>query len=142
MDIRGDYSDEIETIRQLIKNAGGTIDAELPAKGPATPGLPGISPNTSYLVIGSDVTSATQSPGSDERAKEYAKFIDLARQNGVMQISLDKLLGLLKADQASRIVPLGDRTRGNDFPVRSPITPPSSRGSVSEIYLQSGSQKP
>lgn len=142
MDIKGNLSDEIETVRQIIKNAGGTIDAELPAKGAPTPGLPGISPNTSYLVIGTDVSTSAQSPGSEERAREYAKFIDNARQNGVMQISLDKLLGLLKADQTSRVVPLGERTRGDDFPVRSPVTPPSSRGGVSEIYSQNRTSNP
>jgi hypothetical protein len=142
MDIRGDYTDEIDTVRQLIINSGGTIDAELPAKGTPAAGLPGISPNTSYLVIGSDVSSLAGSPGSEERAREYAKFIDKARENGVMQISLDKLLGLLKVDQSSRVVPLGERSRGSDFPARSPLAPPVSRGEVSEIYSKTNPAKP
>jgi hypothetical protein len=134
MDVSGDYSDEIDTVRQLIRNAGGTIDAELPAKGNPTPGLPGLSPNTSYLVIGTDVATIAQNPSAGDKAREYARFIDEARENGVMQISVDKLLGLLKVDESARVVPLGDRSRGSDFPVRSPISAPRGTSPVSEIY--------
>jgi hypothetical protein len=135
MDISGDYTDEIDSVRQLIRNSGGTIDAELPAKGSPTPGLPGISPNTSYLVIGTDVRSVAENPATADKAREYERFIAEARENGVMQISVDKLLGLLKVDQSSRIVPLGERVRGSDFPVRTPISSPRSSAPVSEIYL-------
>jgi hypothetical protein len=135
MDISGDYTDEIDTVRQLIRNAGGTIDAEMPAKGSPTPGLPGITPNTSYLVIGTDVRSVAENPAAADKARDYERFISEARENGVMQISVEKLLGLLKVDQSSRVVPLGDRVRGADFPARSPISSPRSPAPVSEIYL-------
>ncbi|MEZ6150596.1 MAG: hypothetical protein R3C09_10780 [Pirellulaceae bacterium] len=47
---------------------------------------------------------------------------------------MDKLLGYLKADQAQKVVPLGDRIQGKDFPAEFSHKPLSSRGSVSDIF--------
>ncbi|HAC92089.1 MAG TPA: hypothetical protein DCF63_15905 [Planctomycetaceae bacterium] len=142
MGINDSYSDDVEQIRQLIRSAGGTIDDEFPVRGDTQANLPGITHNTSYLIIGSDVSQIVDQPGGQEKAQEYAKFIEKARQNGVMTMSIDKLMGLLKVDESSRGVPLGERTRGQDFKVRSPSRPPQSTGSVSEIYSKSNTQKP
>ncbi|MBX3422336.1 MAG: hypothetical protein KF752_12355 [Pirellulaceae bacterium] len=140
MGIKDNFTDDISQIRQLILNAGGTIDAEVPTRADTPGDLPGITHSTSYLVIGSDVSSVAESATAEERSKEYARFIEKARQNGLTTISIEKLLGLLKVDESARVVPLGERTRGQDFKVRSPISPPRSAGGVSEIY--STSSKP
>ena len=55
-------------------------------------------------------------------------------RNGVIQMSLDALLGYLKADQAQKVVPMGDRIQGKDFPAQERRAPPVSTGNVSEIF--------
>ena len=135
MDINDDFADDIDQIRELIRLAGGTIDDELDSKGNRRDGLAGMSPNTSYVVLGTDLSvSADANPASRQKAEAYAKFISEARGFGIMPISLEKLMGYLKTDSTSRTIPLGNRLRGDDFPVRSPVTPPASTGSVSDIF--------
>lgn len=135
MDINGDYQDDINEVRDLIRRSGGKIDAEIDSKGNRVANLPGMSPNTEYLVLGSDL-GIIKGGNPEELAKQaaYEKFRAEARRNGIIQISLDKLLGYLKADQAQKVVPLGDRIQGKDFPAELKIKPLSSTGKVSEIF--------
>ncbi|MCA9125964.1 MAG: hypothetical protein KDB22_02725 [Planctomycetales bacterium] len=138
MDINDDGKDDIDQVRELIKLAGGTIDAERTSKG-AEVKNPGIDHNTSWLVMGTDLTlpaNATAEMREEqlEKQKNYEDFIKVARLNGVQQISLDKLMGYLKASSSDRTIPLGDRLQGSAFPIRPEVTPPASRGSVSEIF--------
>ena len=135
MDINDDYKNDIEEVRNLIRRSGGKIDAEVDSKGAAVPNLPGMTPNTKFLVLGTDL-GVIRGDGPEELAKQaaYEKFRAEARRNGVIQMSLDALLGYLKADQAQKVVPMGDRIQGKDFPAQERRTPPVSAGPVSEIF--------
>lgn len=135
MDINGDFKNDIEEVRELIRRSGGQIDAEMDAKGNRLPNLPGMSPNTAFLVLGSDLgLPANPSPEAMAKQENYEKFRAESRQSGIVQISLDKLLGYLKVDVSERIVPMGNRIQAKDFPIRRGVTPPVSTGSVSEIF--------
>ena len=136
MDVNGDGKDDINQIRELIGTAGGSIDAEISPEGTSTGQM---TYNTSWLVLGTDLSLPENA--SDEmrqqqaaKATQYAEFMKLARQNGVQQISLDKLMGYLKTKSSDRTIPLGTRTRADDFPIGKRVNPPASRGSVSDIY--------
>ncbi len=135
MDINGDYKNDIQEVRDLILRSGGKVDAEVDSKGAVVPNLPGMTPNTRFLVLGTDL-GIIKGVGPEELAKQaaYEKFRAEARRNGVIQISLDALLGYLKADQGQRVVPMGDRIQGKDFPAQQQRTPPVSTGNVSEIF--------
>ncbi len=146
MDINADGKDDIEQVRELIRLSGGRVDAEMDAKGAVrSDGSRKMSPNTSFLVLGTDLGLSEGSLGPDanedlmaaqkDKAASYAKFMAEARQNGIIQISLDKLMGYLKIEGSDRTVPLGGRIQAKDFPIRSSVPPPSSRGSVSEIFM-------
>jgi hypothetical protein len=131
MDINDDFTDDLAQVKQLIISAGGVIDAELPAKA-AESGK--ITAYTNYLVIGTDVLSAAESPVSAEKAKDYAKFMAKAESNGTIKITIDKLIGLLKIDESNRTIPLGPKAQGSDFKIRNQVSPQSSSGGVSEIF--------
>lgn len=138
MDLNGDRRDDIEQVRELIRAAGGKIDAEMSSTGTTNDGLGGLSPNTSYLVTGTDVGIDTSNPDlraeQVQRNTQYAKFMNEARSNGIQVISLDKLLGFLKTEGNSRTIPLGNRIRREDFPIGASTRPPVSNGSVSDIF--------
>ncbi len=135
MDINGDFKDDIAEVRQLILRSGGKVDAEMDSKGNVAANLSGMTPNTEFLVLGTDL-GIIKGENREDLAKQaaYERFRAEARRNGIMQISVDKLLGYLKADQAQKVVPLGDRIQGKDFPAEYNHKPLSSRGSVSDIF--------
>jgi hypothetical protein len=140
MDMDGDSRDDIEQVREQIRLSGGVIHAEMDTKGSQTDS-PGLNPNTSFLVLGTDLNiSANSSPQLNAqqkaRAEKYAAFIAEAKKMGIIQISLDKLMGYLKTEGSDRTIPLGDRIRADDFPIRSEGRTPESRGSVSELFQQ------
>ncbi|MEO8269465.1 MAG: hypothetical protein ABI557_07095 [Aureliella sp.] len=143
MDINGDHKDDVSDLRELIRRSGGKVDAEMDSKGNVVAGLPGMTPNTVYLVLGTDL-GVIKGDDPQDLAKQaaYGKFLDESRRNGIMQISMDKLLGYLKADQTQKVVPLGDRMQGKDFPAEAKHKPPNSRGSVSEIFKARGPSTP
>ena len=138
MDINGDGRDDSEQVRELIRLAGGKIDEEMGIDGKVSG--PGMTPSTSFLVLGTDLTvSASDSTALQQqqiaRAGDYAAFQKKANERGIIQISLDKLLGYLKVEGSDRTVPLGSDIRASDFAPRGPANnPPVSRGSVSEIF--------
>ncbi len=133
MDINGDFQDDMDEVRRIIEAAGGIIDAELPARGQEK-GT--IKSSTDYLVIGSDVESVANAPNGGDKAKDYAKFIAKGKSFGLREWNIDKLMGFLKVDESSRIVPLGNRTQASDFKIRNQISPQVSDGKVSEIFNQ------
>lgn len=135
MDYNGDYKDDGAEVRTMIERDGGKIDAAMDSKGNRDATLPGMNPNTEYLVLGSDVGIVQpNNPTSMTKQAAYEKFLAEARQNGITQISLDKLMGYLNADPGQRIIPMGDRIQGKDFPARRSARPPVSSGKVSEVF--------
>lgn len=135
MDVNGDYKDDVQQVRELIRRSGGKIDAEMDSNGNVVADLPGMNPNTAFLVLGSDL-GVFKGDSTQALAKQaaYEKFRAEARRNGIIQISLDKLMGYLKADQAQKVVPLGERIQGKDFPAEAATRPLTSPGKVSEIF--------
>ncbi len=135
MDVNGDYKDDAAEVRNMILRDGGKIDATMDSKGNRDASLPGMNPNTEYLVLGSDVGKVNpDNPTSMSKQANYEKFLAEARQNGIIQISLDKLMGYLNADPAQRVIPMGDRIQGKDFSPAREANPPVSSGKVSEIF--------
>ncbi len=137
LDMNGDLKDDADQVRELIRRAGGKIDAQINSKGVRDDTLPGMSPSTTFLVVGTDVMISGNGDlraDQQQRAAEYAKFRSEALSKGLIEISLDKLLGYLKTDANSRTVPLGDRIRGSDFPIGESRRPPVSTGTVSEVF--------
>ncbi len=137
MDMNDDTKDDSEQVRELIRLAGGKIDAEVSYRGERNDKLPGMTPHTSYLVVGTDLDSgdnANLRADQAQRAKEYSKFLAEAQSMGVQRITLDKLMGFLKTEATSRTIPLGDRLRGGDFPIERQTNPPVSSGKVSDVF--------
>lgn len=136
MDMNGDRKDDIEQVRELIKLSGGVVDAEMDVNTQQTGKL---SHETTFLVMGTDLTvpenaNADLLAQQQAKLKDYAGFIAEARQNGIIQISLDKLMGYLKTEGSDRAVPLGNRIQGKDFAAKAQNSPPVSRGKVSDVY--------
>ena len=135
MDINNDGRDDFDQVRQLIQLAGGKVDAY---KSPT--GSEGeIDYNTSWLVMGTDLllpegASDARRAENAARLKQYADFRKQAKQFGVREIALDKLMGYLKTDSSDRTVPLGSRIRGDDFRTPRGGLVPETRGNVSEIF--------
>lgn len=137
MDINDDRKDDIDQILQLVNLAGGVIDERMDTNGVRSGA--GMTPNTEFLVLGTDLTipeNATPELRAQQQARlsTYAQFIDEAKQNGSMTVSLEKLMGFLKIEGADRTIPLGNRTRAEDFAITEQNNPPASRGKVSEIF--------
>lgn len=139
MDMNGDSRDDAQQVMELIRTSGGKVDAVLDAKGNRDDSGGGMTPSTAYVVLGTDL-SLNANGGADllaeqqTRVENYKAFIAEAKQNGITQISLDKLLGYLKTEASDRTVPLGDRMRGQDFPAKPETRRPPSTGPVSGLY--------
>lgn len=139
MDMNGDSRDDAQQVMELIKTAGGKVDAVLDAKGNRDDSGGGMTPSTAYVVLGTDL-SLNANGGADllaeqqTRVENYKAFIAEAKQNGITQISLDKLLGYLKTEASDRTIPLGDRMRAQDFPAKTTTRRPPSAGPVSGLY--------
>lgn len=135
MDVDGDYQDDIMDVVELIKRSGGKLDAKMDSKGVVDPTLPGMTPNTEFLVLGSDLgVVKDSSPEALAKQANYEKFLAEARRNGIVQISVDKLMGYLKADSSQRITAMGNRIQGKDFQVQPLARPKISQGKVSEVF--------
>jgi hypothetical protein len=138
MDIDGDGRDDIDQVREIIRMAGGRVDAESTPKG----GEKGsVDYNTTWLVMGTDLSvpenaSDEQRAQQQQRLQSYTSFRKDAERFGVREISLDKLMGYIKSTSANRTVPLGNRIRGDDFSARGNRQPPSSNGSVSDKFTK------
>ncbi len=136
MDLNGDNKDDLNQVRQLISLGGGVVDAEKPASGNESGKF---DYNTTWLVLGTDLTlpeNASEAQRADNAARmaAYKDFINKARQYGVQEISLDKLMGYLKTKSSDRTVPLGSRGQAKDFVPRDRNRAPTSNGDVSEIF--------
>lgn len=132
MDVDGNFQDDTEMVKDLIRASGGKIDAIMDTK-LNTNGKPTIG--TAFIVMGPD-TVDSENLSADQKAKlqKYAGFIKEAKSLGATQMSLDNLLSYLKPKNSDRTVSLGNRINGNDFPIQQSKNPPVSTGKVSDIY--------
>ncbi len=116
LDADNDGIGDRNMIVDLITRNGGQIDAEISPTLTVTG--PGISSNTNYIVMGSDVrVGENATKAQQDKAKKYNDFINQAKSYDVRELSIDRLITLLRTDQDDRTVPLGDKIRGSDFPV-------------------------
>ena len=97
MDIDGDGDDDTDELLQKIAKAGGKVSARLGANGEQQGKM---DTNTSFIVLGTDLLfakneNALGEHANRERAEEYAQFLKKARNHGVIQISLPKLVGYI-----------------------------------------------
>lgn len=141
LDVNGDSRDDSVQVRELIRLAGGKVDEVMDTKQNRDRSGGGMTPNTSYLVLGTDLAlpaNATPEMRAEQqqRAEGYKAFMAEARQKGIIEISLDKLMGYLKTEGADRTVPLGDRIRAQDFPARESVKRPSSSGPVNGLFYK------
>lgn len=122
MDFDGNFQDDSEMIKNLIKASSGRVDAVLDTK-MAKQGE--ITTGTAFIVIGADVGSARLSPDQNQK---YNAFIKEAKSLGATQMSLDSLMGYLKPKNSERIQSLGNRISASDFPIEKVRNPPVSTG--------------
>lgn len=119
MDFDGNFQDDSEMIKSLIKASNGTVDAVLDSKlakqGEFTAG-------TAFVVIGSDIGNARLSADQNQK---YNAFIKEAKALGLTQMSLDSLMGYLKPKNSDRIQSLGNRINASDFPIEKANSPVS-----------------
>jgi hypothetical protein len=134
MDLNGDGYDDREMVREIIRKAGGEVDAEILPDGRRVGN--GLSVRTHKIVIGSDV-GLSENASSDQanRNRQYAQFVSEAKTFGIQQISLENMMGYLKSRNDGRTIPLGSQAKATDFPLESRSgTLPSSTGAVSDLY--------
>jgi hypothetical protein len=132
MDIDGNFQDDSEMVKDLIRASGARIDAVMDTK-LAVEGKIGVG--TAYIVMGADtVESENLSPDQKAKTQRYNSFIKEAKSLGATQMSLDNLLGFLKPKNTDRTISLGNRISGADFPIQQSKNPPVSTGKVSEIF--------
>ena len=135
MDINGDGRDDRDSVRSVIENSGGRVDAQILPNGTQEGEM---DANTVKVVIGTDVKVGDNASNEQkERAQRYAKFIGEARLLGINQMNLSNLMGYLKSKDDTRTVPLGSQTNAADFaPKSNGGLTPTTEGVVSELFRQ------
>lgn len=120
LDADGDGRDDRETIRNLILLNGGEIDYDLTPEGRVVKDE--MTVNTRYLVVGpsgvgAELMAAGDAAGSGVKkiVKDYNSAKEKAKELGVIEISVEKLLSYLQAGNADKSIPLGSAVRASDF---------------------------
>lgn len=134
LDMNDDGLDDRESIKAMIIQSGGEISEELLPDGKSVGKM---TADTRWLVVGKgfDISKMEDlDPRQKIYSDNYAKMQSRAKELAVSTINLDKLLNWIQSSNTSdRSIPLGTATRGSDFTDNRRV--PSSRGSVSEIYM-------
>lgn len=127
MDYDGNFQDDSEMIKNLIRASNGRVDAVLDTK-LALEGK--ITTGTAFIVMGADTGGEGANLSADQVAKnqKYNAFIKEAKSLGATQMSLENLMGYLKPKNSDRIQSLGNRISGGDFPIEKAKNPPVSTG--------------
>lgn len=100
LDIDGDGQDDRHVIRQIIRDAGGKIDAELASDGTLTGK---VTVQTDYLLRGDDPLVAAGEIKLAQIFDSMAKMQRTALDYGAIVISLPKFLRLMGYDHANRL---------------------------------------
>ena len=133
MDFDGNFQDDSEMVKSLIKASNGRVDAVLDSK-LAQEGK--ITTGTAFIVMGTDTGGEGENLSPDQKARnqKYNAFIKEAKSLGATQMSLDNLMGYLKPKNSDRVQSLGNRISAADFPIQPVKNPPVSTGRVSDIF--------
>ncbi len=133
IDLDNDGNSDIERIKSLIALNGGQVDAYVDNEGELQD-LDKLTVNTRYIVNG-DLVSGVLDEFSTARRKATETIRERAIRFQVDPIGIEQFLDLMGWNQASRTVPLGGQTRGEDFiskkPESSRFTPGPFRRRVS-----------
>lgn len=114
-DVNGDGEDDRDMIRDLIRMAGGRIDAEVSLDGKQTGQL---TMNTRYLVKGT--------PPEDKAVEgAYSKMFEEAKRLGVRDLTLAKFLDHVGWKDTKQTLKFGRRGNAEDVP---PDQPDGGRG--------------
>jgi hypothetical protein len=109
MDIDGDGRSDRNKIRELIKQNGGRIDAEVDDKGKLTGK---IEINTRYIILGEAPNEKSTNP---ELLENFSKLTGDAQDLTVEKISVQKFVQQMGFRTEERTVPLGRGARPEDF---------------------------
>jgi hypothetical protein len=135
MDYDGNFQDDSEMIKSLIRASNGRVDAVMDTKltqeGKITAG-------TAFIVLGADTGSESDNLSPDQKAKnqKYNAFIKEAKALGATQMSLDNLMGYLKPRNSDRVQSLGNRISGADFPIEKLRNPPVTSGTMPQGFIK------
>jgi hypothetical protein len=120
LDADGDGRDDRDTIKNLITLNGGEVDFELTPEGRVVKDEMNI--NTRYLVVGPSgvgaealATGDAANSGVKKLVKDYNAAKEKAKELGVIEISVEKLLSYLQGSNSDKSIPLGSAVRASDF---------------------------
>jgi|GEM_PF-429828 len=120
LDADGDGRDDRDTIKNLITLNGGEVDFELTPEGRVVKDE--MSINTRYLVVGPSGVGAEALATGDaantsvkKLVKDYNAAKEKAKELGVIEISVEKLLSYLQGSNSDKSIPLGSAVRASDF---------------------------
>ncbi|MEQ1827661.1 MAG: hypothetical protein ABL921_17005 [Pirellula sp.] len=142
MDTDGDGKDDREVLKNLIRQAGGRVTADLTPAGKLEGAL---NEQTRFLVMGEDfkVRGKPLDALETDVAKKRNDLEAQARTLAITKINLDKLLGWIRSSNSNDVVPLGNglRSKPSDYlPHNGSAT---ANGRVSELYQsRDGKSKP
>ena len=114
MDIDGDGASDRNLVKNIIEMNGGTVDAEV-SRDKGRSGE--LSIRTRFLVLGEKprITENAAAGASDAEIIEYSRIIEEAKQLGVQQMPVERLLSDLGYRGSAKTVALGKNAREQDF---------------------------
>ena len=114
MDIDGDGASDRRLVKNIIEMNGGTVDAEVSRQSGRTGEL---SIRTRFLVLGDKprITENIAAGATDSEIVEYSRIIEEAKQLGVQQMPVERLLSDLGYRGSAKTVALGKNAREQDF---------------------------
>jgi len=133
MDIDGDGRDDRDILKELIRQNGGEVTADL---SPTAVLEGGLTVDTRWMVMGEDFQGrgADLQDGEKAYAKKRREMENEARAMAISRINLDKLMGWLRGSGVSEVSPLGSAMKAKASDFRAPVTTPNSTGRVSELF--------
>ncbi|WP_153555694.1 hypothetical protein [Roseimaritima sediminicola] len=123
IDIDNDGRGDTETLRGMIMAAGGQVVDELDSE-------------VRFLVVGeTPEVEDGEDPQARQRVSNLGAIRSEARELGVTEIPVWKLMNYIQAISDARTTPLGSAVRGDDFPPEAPAgTNRRLPSDVSEIF--------
>jgi len=140
MDMDGDGTSDLSTVKQLIELSGGRVDYWKDEKGKEEGKM---TIYTRYLVVDSEALDVAEGKGSNEakqkagavQAAGQTSVVEEARKLGLKTITLAALLQQMGWKSQTRVVVYGREANPRDFRPRSPEGGiPISRGTVSDLF--------
>jgi hypothetical protein len=129
MDIDKNGTDDREAVKELIRQAGGSVVEELYPDGRQAGKM---TLDTHWVVIGEAYNSAMTETRPSAFVEKYADMLRRSKDMAISQINLDKFMSFLRANTDDRAIPMGDAVNPDDLSVKEVM--PSTPGMVADIY--------